>query len=160
MSAVARGILLAGWMLVGACTSAVVTNADAGESSLRQTLDRHLEAIDARDLDALLATVTAGAELVTILPGGRVLETREQYRQLHVDWFADRSWRMAFDVQDVREVGGVGIARVNYDLATPDEHGVHATRRSAVLVLVFAREDGDWRLVHDQNTLIPPPAAP
>ena len=78
--------------------------------TLRQTLDRHLAAINARDLDALMATVTVHPELTTILPNGAVLETREQYRQLHVEWFAGTDWRMVFEVQDVADFGDMGIA--------------------------------------------------
>ncbi len=129
--------------------------ADAG---LRATLDRHLAAINARDLDALLSTVTRGERLTTILPNGKVLDTREAYRQLHLDWFRDASWRMVFDVQEVRVTGDSGIARVGYDSQARDGAGAWASRRKAILTLLFARERGQWRLVYDQNTVIPAPA--
>jgi len=128
-------------------------------SSLRSALDRHLAAINARDLDALLDTVTHGDKLTVILPDGKVLETREQYRQLHVDWFKDADWRMVFEVQDVREFGAAGIARVKYDSQAKEASGRYASRRVALLSLVFARERGEWRLVYDQNTVIPAPAS-
>jgi uncharacterized protein (TIGR02246 family) len=124
-------------------------------AELRQVLDRHLAAINARDLDALLSTVTAGAPLTTILPNGTVLDTREQYRQLHVDWFKDRDWRMVFEVQDLRVIGDTGIARVRYDAQARAADRRYASKRQAILTLLFAREPGGWRLVYDQNTVIP-----
>jgi len=135
---------------------AVAGAAAAAPPTLRETLDRHLAAINARDLDALLDTVTRKPALTTILPDGRVLETRDQYRSLHVEWFAERDWRMVFDVQDVREFGQIGIARVKYDSQARNAGGGYDSKRSALLSLVFAREDGAWRLVYDQNTVIPP----
>lgn len=125
------------------------------ESALRSTVDRHLEAINARDLDTLLDTVSERGDLVTILPDGRVLETRDAYRRLHADWFADRGWRLDFQVEDVRIVGDAGIARVRYRTLGRDDAGGGQASGETLLVLVFAREAGAWRLVHDQNTVVP-----
>lgn len=124
--------------------------------SLRSTLDTHLAAINARDLDALLATVTRGEQLTLVLPNGKVLATREAFRKLHVDWFAEHDWRMQFEVESVREFGDVGIALVRYRSQAKQADGSYATKREAWLNLTFAREDGAWRLVFDQNTVIPP----
>lgn len=129
--------------------------ASPSQVELRQVLDRHLAAINARDLEALLSTVTTGEALTTILPNGKVLDTREQYRQLHVDWFKDTAWRMVFDVQELRVYGDSGIARVHYDSQARTEDGTYASKRKAILTLVFAREPAGWRLVYDQNTVIP-----
>nr|WP_257644064.1 SgcJ/EcaC family oxidoreductase [Luteimonas salinisoli] len=123
---------------------------------MRETLDRHLQAIQARDLDALLATVTRGDALTLILPDGRVLDTREEYRRLHQDWFAEDDWRMRFEVRQVREFGETGIALVHYLSQQRQADGSYATGREALLSLLFAREQGDWRLVYDQNTVVPP----
>lgn len=130
-------------------------------AALRATLDKHLAAINARDLDALLSTVTESTKLTTILPDGRVLATREAYRQLHVDWFADRDWRMVFDIEDVERMGDTGIARVRYDSQAKDEAGEYVSRRIAQLTLVFRHQAGGWRLVYDQNTPVKgSPASP
>jgi len=148
---VALASLLLSFATVPACAAPAPASP---EQALRATLDRHLAAIDARDLDGLLATVTRGEALTLILPDGRVLATRAQYRQLHVDWFAERDWRMVFDVEDVRVFGDVGIARVRYDSQAKGVDGAYASRRVALLSLVFAREGGEWRLVYDQNTTL------
>lgn len=154
-------------VLAAPAVSACATTPAAGRSapagpSLQATLDAHLAAINARSLDALLATVTAGAKLTLILPDGQILSTREQYRQLHVEWFAEDDWRMLFEQQELRELGDVGIALVKYQAQARLPDGTYQTRREALLSLVFARENGQWRLVYDQNTVIPPaePASP
>ncbi len=71
-------------------------------------------------------------------------------------WFTERDWRMRFQVQDVMQYGDVGIARVKYDSQVRDKAGRYRSKREALLSLTFRREDGAWRLVYDQNTVVPP----
>ena len=146
-----------GLLLAGSLWSAMVHAADAAPPrSLQATLDAHLAAINARDLDALLATVTRGDRLTLILPNGQVLDTREQFRTLHVDWFAQQDWRMRFQIRSLREFGDVGVALVKYESQALQADDSFQTRRNAWLSLVFAKEADGWRLVYDQNTVIPP----
>lgn len=146
-----------GLLLAVGLWAATASAADAPPPrSLQATLDAHLAAINARDLDGLLATVTRGDKLTLILPNGQVLDTREQFRQLHVDWFAEQDWRMRFQTHSVRELGDVGVALVKYESQTRQPDGAYLTRRNAWLSLVFAKESDGWRLVYDQNTVIPP----
>ncbi|WP_149194320.1 YybH family protein [Luteimonas suaedae] len=145
-------------LLLGACLllATAAAQEQGATAPLRETLDRHLQAIQARDLEALMATVTDGEALTLILPNGKVLTTREEFRQLHVDWFAEDDWRMRFQVRQVRAFGDTGIALVHYLSQQRQHDGSYATRREALLSLVFAREQGEWRLVYDQNTVVPP----
>ena len=163
--ATAVGALLACVLLAAACAAkparghadgAAIAKADT--TALRATLDKHLAAINARDLDALMSTVTDGEKLTTILPNGKVLATRDAYHQLHVDWFKDTDWRMVFAVEDVERLGDAGIARVRYDSQARQADGSYASKRIAQLTLVFQLQQGQWRLVYDQNTVVPPPA--
>jgi uncharacterized protein (TIGR02246 family) len=144
-----RSMFLAFGLLLSTLSIAVTPD------SLRATLDTHLAAINARDLDALLSTVTTGEQLTLILPNGKVLRTREEYRKLHVDWFGESDWRMQFDVDSLHEFGDVGVALVKYRSQTKQADGNYETKREAWLSLTFARENGRWRLVYDQNTVIP-----
>lgn len=147
-----RALVVAGFFAVLGAASAASPSVD---DALRRTLDAHLAAIDARDLDALLRTVTAGPQLTLILPDGRRLTTREEYRRLHVDWFKETDWRMQFEVVQTQVHGDAGVALVKYRSQTRQPDGGYATRREAWLSLVFAKQAGEWRLVFDQNTVIP-----
>ena len=143
-----RCLLLAA-VLLAACTDAP-PEAPPGPTAadLADTVDAHAAAIGARDLDALMATVTDGDSLTLIFPDGTTLFTREQYRDFHVGWFADSTWTMDLRpvAQTVRDGLGIALVQTTYtDAAGP---------RDAMLALTFADEDGDWRLVFDQNTRI------
>ncbi|WP_432147998.1 YybH family protein [Streptomyces sp. bgisy029] len=113
-------------------------------------LDRHLAAVRARDLAAYMATVHD--EATVILPNGRTVTGAEAVRAFHQSWFADPDWTM--ETETVRTVvhqdTAVAVLDVHYrDL---DEDGKPYALRY-LLSLVFARADGNWLLVHDQNTL-------
>jgi uncharacterized protein (TIGR02246 family) len=161
LSIVAGGLVL--FSLAVACSGGGAAGGaeeptPATGAPLRATLDAHLAAVQARDLDGLLATVTSGPQLTLILPNGKILRTREEYRQLHVEWFAEQDWKMVFEVLEVRELGDAGVGLVRYQAQELQPDGTFQTRREALLSLMFAREAGSWRLVFDQNTVIPPPA--
>jgi hypothetical protein len=64
--------------------------------------------------------------------------------------------RRPFELMELRELADTGIALVKYRSQNRQADGSYQTRREALLSLVFALEEGTWRLVYDQNTVIPP----
>ncbi|MCA8887508.1 MAG: DUF4440 domain-containing protein [Parvularculaceae bacterium] len=135
-------------LLVSACAQS------APRPDFRVALDAHLGAIAAKDLDAFTPTLTSRDDLMVIFPNGSVIETTQGVVDFHRDWFADDQWRMDPQVVKIIEGDDLSTALLQYDYRdTPD-----GEPRSSWLVLVFKLEDGQWRLVHDQNTKIIPPA--
>lgn len=143
--------------LIALCLGLLLSTGSVGAKpeSLHAVLDAHLAAINAHDLDGLLSTVTRGEMLTLVLPNGKILRTREDYRKLHVEWFRETDWRMQFDIDSLHEFGDVGIALVKYRSQSKGADGNYETKREAWLSLTFAKENGRWRLVYDQNTVIP-----
>jgi uncharacterized protein (TIGR02246 family) len=114
-----------------------------------ETLERQLTAIGARDLDGYLATVHDDA--VLIMPNGRLLAGRDALADFHRDWFADPDW--SWDLSPVYSMtaGDTGIAVLDVEYHDVDEAGDPVELRY-LLSLTFARADGGWLMVHDQNT--------
>lgn len=133
-----------------------VTPITAFEATLRD----HLAAIEGKDLDRLLATITTGESLTLIFPDGERWDTRRQYVDFHRDWFRDTRWTMKTHVERTIERGDMALAFVRYRFDTTRDDGT-ASHSDTWLTLVFVKEGGAWRLVFDQNTKIttPPPAA-
>lgn len=134
----------------------VTAPAEIPAPPLRDAVETHLAAIPERDLDALLATVTTGNELTLIFPEGEKLDTRQQYVDFHKEWFADDSWKFQGEIVDLIEAPGLGHALVRYRYDATNADG---SPRSNInwLALTFALQQGQWRLVFDQNTRIAPP---
>ncbi len=148
---------MAGRLLVGAlaCCSSAPASAS---SDFDATLRTHLQAIEQRDLEGLLATVAEQPEPTLIFPNGQLLRGKQAFRDVHVAWFADDQWRIEFS-EVSRSVGNdLASVLLRYELRDEPEPG-QGNPRSTYLALVFRKVDGQWLLVHDQNTRIQPPAS-
>lgn len=126
-----------------------VTPITAFEATLRD----HLAAIETKDFDRLIATITQGETLTLIFPDGDRWDTRKQYVDFHRDWFRDARWTMKTHVERTIERGDLALAFVRYQFDTTRDDGT-ASHSDTWLTLVFAKENGQWRLVFDQNTKI------
>src|SRR5688572_7436196 len=56
----------------------------------RAAVEAHLAAVAARDMEALLPTLTSGESLTMIAPNGQTFDTRQQYIDFHKQWFGMR----------------------------------------------------------------------
>jgi len=144
-------------VVLAACLAGA-SPASAEPSAFRTTLDAHLEAIKARDLAALIPTLTERPDLTLIMPTGDKLDTRQQFIDLHRAWFAaPNAGRWEAEVVRVVESDTQAVALVRY------RYGARGAKAVSVswLTLTFAREGGRWGLAFDQNTAIrTEPAAP
>jgi uncharacterized protein (TIGR02246 family) len=112
-------------------------------------VERHLTAVGARDLKTYLATVHADVSLV--LPNGRLIEGRDQIEEFHRDWFDDPDWSWELTRLRSATAGDTGVALYQVVYHDLDGEGRPYEMRY-LLGLTFARVDGEWLLLHDQNT--------
>ncbi len=119
-----------------------------------ETVHTHLQAIQQRDMDTFLATLTEQEAISVILPNGTLFETRTAFVEFTRDWFADPDWRMTVALLRTAETAEMGVALLSVSYDDLDQHGQPYQLRY-YLSLVFAQQQGAWRLVHDQNTLLP-----
>lgn len=126
----------------------------AAVPSFRAALDAHLAAVSSRNLEALVPTLTRRPDLTLLLPDGKKLDTRQQFIELHREWFATQDeGRWEGEVVRVIETAELAHALVRYRYSSRQETGQRRISESW-LTLTFALEDGAWRLVFDQNTPI------
>lgn len=115
--------------------------------SFRETLQRHLEAIQNRDLDALADTVADGA-IVLIMADGKLVRSAEQFLEAHRAWFAMEGWQLFVTPVEINEGSDLAFAALHLLYVEKD------LRQQSHLTLVFARRDGRWVMILDQNTPI------
>jgi ketosteroid isomerase-like protein len=145
------GIIAGSLLAVGAQAP---RSAAVSAPRFRATLDAHLGAIVARDLRALLPTLTTGEALTMIAPNGYRFDTRTQYVDFHRKWFASKDeGKLEFEVVRVIESPALAHVLLRYRYRAKDQQG-KAQTTLAWLALTFALENGAWRLVFDQNTPI------
>jgi ketosteroid isomerase-like protein len=141
--------------VVAATAAAIPQRPSPSPPPFRAAVEAHIAAIVARDLGALLPTLTLGTELTMIAPNGYKFDTRQQYVDFHRQWFAtkDEGKFDAIEIVRLIESPALGHALIRYRYSSKGPDG---TVRSIVswLALTFALEAGAWRLVADQNTAI------
>ena len=115
-----------------------------------KALKRHLDAILAKDLEAYQATLTGSDDLFLIFPGGALIDSTEAVVDFHRQWFEDAEWIMEPEIIKTIQGNDQATALLRYQY----RDSADAEPRTSWLVLVFRLEDGQWRLVHDQNTRI------
>jgi ketosteroid isomerase-like protein len=125
--------------------------------TFRETLDRHLAAIQHRDLPALADTVAAG-RLSLILGDGRLVESGEQFLALHKEWFKSPTWSLETKILHVTEGSDLALAliRMSYRDQPAGREPIHET---SYLTLGFQRGGDRWLMVHNQNTPVQKPAS-
>lgn len=143
-----KSILCAGFVMLTltACGPEEVSTAPPFDAALA----KHFDSISNRDLDAFISTITSTDNLPLIFPDGNIMTTREEVIAFHKAWFEDDKWEMEREIIGTFVKDSMAIATVRYAYKdTPD-----GDVRYAFLGLVFAIENGEWRLIHDQNTRI------
>ena len=113
--------------------------------SFRETLARHLRAIQERDLEALADTVADGA-LILISAEGKLARSSREFLDAHRAWFAMSGWQLFVTPVEITEGADLGVA-VLHLLYCENE-----IRQQSHLTLVFARRGRKWLMVLDQNT--------
>ncbi|MEQ9661337.1 MAG: nuclear transport factor 2 family protein [Parasphingopyxis sp.] len=150
------GMAMLAMAAMAGCAQADGESADpaAPECDYDCTLDRHLTAIRGGDWDGFVATITAEPDIQLILPDGTLIEGREAYLETLEPWLTGGGFTFDTETVDQRVGSDLGYTLLNVTSR------VEAEDRTSTffLLLTFALEDGEWRLVHDQNTRIPPAA--
>jgi ketosteroid isomerase-like protein len=115
-----------------------------------KALQDHLDAISNRDIDAFKARLTRGDKLYTIVQNGHAFTTPSELVDIHEQWFKDQNWIWEGVVVHklVGEDMAMALVKYQYRVKADDEPF------STWLLYVFQLQDGEWRIVHDQNTAL------
>lgn len=121
------------------------------------TLDRHVRAIQGHDFAAFEPTVTQGQEIELILPDGSLVSGRRNYLGMLRNILSAGGYQ--FNYRVIRKRAGEEMGYALLDVRQFNE-GVPQPSRYRLL-LIFARQNGEWGLVHDQISPYPrPPDVP
>jgi len=76
--------------------------------SWRHALERHLDAIQRRDLQALSETVAD--DLLLITSDGRLKRSAREFLEAHREWFETKGWTLEASVETIQETPAMGVA--------------------------------------------------
>jgi ketosteroid isomerase-like protein len=119
-----------------------------------QAIQNHFAAISNRDLEAFKSHLTQGQTLYTIVQNGHAFTTPAETIAIHEQWFKDPDWVWEGTVANKVVGEDMAMALVKYQYRTKPEDAPISTW----LTYVFQLQQGQWRIVHDQNTALDFPA--
>jgi uncharacterized protein (TIGR02246 family) len=131
-----------------------MSGAVASEADIDALFAEHVKAVQARDLAALEKTITSGDQLTLILPNGVQTATRQAYVDFHKQFFAEKTWTIQFE--PVSRAVGPDFAVLTTKSLYQDVADGKPYRSRSWVTFTFRKESGQWRLIHDQNTRLPP----
>jgi len=121
--------------------------------TFQQSLQRHITAVQERDLETFLDTIANDGSLTLIMPNGSLWQDYDDITELHQEWFSDSDWRMTTELITSQESAEMASALllVNYEDVDEEDEPVQF---QYYLHLLFAKRGDKWLVVHDQNTMI------
>ena len=142
-------------VVIGLLCSTLAGAAPAEEGrSIDAVFAEHVKAVQSRDLPALERTLTSGNQLTLILPNGTQTSTRKAYVDFHKEFFAGKTWTIQFE--PVSRAVGADFAVLTTKSLYQDVVDGKPLRSRSWVTFTFQKESGQWRLIHDQNTRLPP----
>ena len=126
----------------------------AEDRSIDAVFAEHVKAVQSRDLAALERTITAEEQLTLILPNGVQTATRQAYVDFHKQFFAEKTWTIEFET--IGRAVGADFAVLTTKSLYQDVVDGKPYRSRSWVTFTFHKELGQWRLIHDQNTRLPP----
>jgi ketosteroid isomerase-like protein len=124
-------------------------------SSFPAAVSTHLKAIEARDPIAFETTITKDSTFTFVALNGAATTTRDAFLRQMRAWLSDSDWSWKLEPLSLSGGPHVGVAVYKVTYQDLDPQGRPYSLKY-VLSLVFAKQDAEWRLVHDQNTRLPP----
>jgi hypothetical protein len=115
-----------------------------------KALQEHLDAIANRDIEAFKSHLTRGDKLYTIVQNGQAFTTPSELIAIHEQWFNDQNWIWEGSVVHKLVGEDMAMALVKYQYRAKAEDEPFSTW----LLYIFQLQEGEWRLVHDQNTAL------
>lgn len=119
-----------------------------------EAVQAHFNAISNRDIEAFKKHMTKEGTMYTIVQNGHAFKTPAEIIAIHEEWFKDQNWIWEGSV--IHKIVGedMAMALVKYDYRAKAEDKPLSTW----LIYVFQLQEGEWRIVHDQNTSLDFPA--
>ena len=121
--------------------------------TFQQSLERHLTAVQNRDIDTFLKTIANDGRLTLIMPNGSLWQDYADIAELHREWFADPDWQMTTELLTTHESPEMAAALLLVNYTDVDMEGA-PVEFEYYLHLLFAKEGDQWLVIHDQNTMI------
>lgn len=137
--------IIAAVALIAGCDGAIAPPAPCDFDC---ALERNLAASRTHDADAFAETITRGNDIQLVEPYGPVRHGRAAYLEALRSFVGRGGYIFDYDIVDRRVGDELGYALLDVTMRFDDSQQTFRYYQ----LLIFALEDGEWRVVHDQIT--------
>lgn len=121
-------------------------------SEFELTVKTHLQAIDNKDYYLFTSTVTDKENFNLIMPNGVHISSRNQFLDFTKAWFAEKTWSMKYTILNLKETSEMGFVLLMVNYSDVDQNN-NPYSLVYYLNLIFEKQNNEWKLIHDQNTI-------
>lgn len=150
-----RAFLIAGVLCLYSCGSQQNTEQTNKEMSKEEsvglfmnTIEKHLNAVSGKDLQALKETMSPTGQMFLILPKAEVTDSVSDFIEFHEKWFQDTTWTMETKIMNVEIEDKMGIAIVEALYKEPERDGKPYFNRM-IVSYTLRKEANVWYVVKD-----------
>lgn len=126
---------------------------EQNEQEFVAALEKHLDAVERKDLKTLKTTMSPNGKMELIQPSMEVIKGVDGFMKFHEDFFNHPNWSIKFTItsKDVGEKIGVATTETMY--REPERNGKPYFSRMTV-TYVLEKIDGKWYIIKDQASFI------
>ena len=118
------------------------------EKAFHATLQKLLQSIENKDLEAMKSTLAPNGEMQLILPNSPIIFTAKGFLDMHKEWFQDSTWTMKHQVLNAKVGDRIGIATVDAMYKEPNRNG-KPYFNNLMVSYTLEKIENQWYLIKD-----------
>ena len=136
----------------GSCMGSLV-NSNVIQSEFLAVAAKFLTSVKQRDFQTFERFFREDLEFTAILPGGKIINDVPAFMASQTSWFNGKTGSFDFMLQRAEATSDLGTAFAVVDYKNVDSSG-KPFELEIYISFIFRKVDGNWFLVHDQNTVL------
>lgn len=123
------------------------------EQAFNKTLDKHLNAIVNKDLDALKSTMSPDGKMQLIMQGTEIINSVDSFINFHEGWFQDTLWTMETKVLRTEIGNTIGLAVTESMYREPERNDEPYYNRM-IVTYALEKNNDKWCIINDHASTI------
>ncbi|MBC9796785.1 nuclear transport factor 2 family protein [Sinomicrobium sp. FJxs] len=116
-------------------------------------MQRHLNAVTNRDIEALKSTMSPEGKMQLILPGSEIIYSVDGFMDYHKKWFSDSAWTFEAKILNTRIGNKIGMAVAEIMYKEPEREGKPYYNRM-IVSYDLEKIDGTWYVIKDHASSV------
>jgi hypothetical protein len=136
----------------GPCMSDLV-NTSSDQEEFHGSVAAFLKSVKERDFSTFQKFFRNDLPFTAVLPGGKIIDDLPTFMASQSSWFEGKTGSFDYTVQRAESSSDLGSAHAIVDYKNIDANG-KAFALQIYISFLFRKVDGDWFLIHDQNSVL------